>query len=362
LAKDLAAQKGLSQLVYGLEPTGVYHKPLLEYLIRQGEVVVQVSNVAVEHNRRLLDGRWDKNDTSDTANVADLVSQARCLFPDSPTQDLRELRTFVRFRARMKKHEHALRMRIRNNLVAQYFPELELAYTQNGGDKLVVAIVRSCFDPAEIARMDFDAFWEKIAEPTWRQHQQKRARAVWEAAATSIGCILDNAARIEARFLAKSLDVLRVDLDRYQMSMIETAQRLPGYDNVTSIPGVGPVLASMILAAIGDPCRFEHPRQVLRLAGLDLCARRSGKTSDQAIARISKQGKPALRYALVQAAMIASRSHPAIRSYYSKWLNGREHERGIQLKMRVKLASKLLVVAWTLMKRGDMFRPDPFMD
>ena len=128
------------------------------------------------------------------------------------------------------------------------------------------------------------------------------------------------------------------------------------------MPGVGPVIAAMILAAIGDPYRFQHPRQVLRLAGLDLCARRSGKSSDQAVPRISKQGNASLRYALVQAALIAGSRHRVMRTYFSKLLEGREQERGIRRKMQVKLAAKFLVIAWTLMRRGDTFRPEPFMD
>lgn len=75
---------------------------------------------------------------------------------------------------------------------------------------------------------------------------------------------------------------------------------------------------------------------------------------------ISKQGKAALRYALVQAAMVASSLNPDIRSYYSKLLKGRELERGIKLKMQVKLAAKLLVVAWTLMRRKEQFNPSCF--
>jgi hypothetical protein len=34
-----------------------------------------VAGKAVKDNRELLDGRWDKNDTKDSANVADPVSQ-----------------------------------------------------------------------------------------------------------------------------------------------------------------------------------------------------------------------------------------------------------------------------------------------
>jgi transposase len=76
---------------------------------------------------------------------------------------------------------------------------------------------------------------------------------------------------------------------------------------------------------------------------------------------ISKQGKAALRYALVQAAMVAAAKNPTVRTYFSKLLKGREFERGINLKMKVKLAAKMLVIAWTLMKRNETFKPSCFM-
>ena len=68
-----------------------------------------------------------------------------------------------------------------------------------------------------------------------------------------------------------------------------------------------------------------------------------------------------LRYALVQASIVASRTNAVTRTYFSRLLKGREHERGIKLKMHVKMASKLLVVAWTLMKRDETFDPAIFI-
>jgi len=38
-------------------------------------LVVYVTNEAIKKNRALLDGRWDKNDTKDAANVADLIPE-----------------------------------------------------------------------------------------------------------------------------------------------------------------------------------------------------------------------------------------------------------------------------------------------
>ncbi len=57
-------------------------------------------------------------------------------------------------------------------------------------------------------------------------------------------------------------------------------------------------------------------------------------------------GKADLRYALYQAAFIASLSNKGFMTYYTNKLRGRQREKGISTKMRVKLAAKLLVIAW----------------
>ena len=76
-AKALRVQHSLTKVVFGLEPTANYHKPLGEFLITRLQTVVLVSGNAVKKNRELLDGRWDKHDTKDSANVADLISQGK---------------------------------------------------------------------------------------------------------------------------------------------------------------------------------------------------------------------------------------------------------------------------------------------
>ncbi len=110
-------QHGLSENVFGVEPTGNYHKPLGSYLVNANHHVVLVSGQAVKNNRILLDGRWDKHDTKCAANVADLISQGKCLFYDSPPEAIVELRSLLSLRRRLKKEEHSLRMRIRNSLL-----------------------------------------------------------------------------------------------------------------------------------------------------------------------------------------------------------------------------------------------------
>ena len=44
-------------------------------------------------------------------------------------------------------------------------------------------------------------------------------------------------------------------------------------------------------------------------------------------------------------------------TYFTNKLKGREKEKGIGTKMRVKLSAKMLVIAWTLMRKKGMFDP-----
>lgn len=99
---------GLEDKVFGFEPTANYHKPFGEHLVESGQKVVLVSGVAVNKNRELLDGRWDKNDTKDPANVADLISQGKFLYYDHPVMPLRDLRNLLSLKRRLKKQEHGV--------------------------------------------------------------------------------------------------------------------------------------------------------------------------------------------------------------------------------------------------------------
>ena len=61
---------------------------------------------------------------------------------------------------------------------------------------------------------------------------------------------------------------------------------------------------------------------------------------------------------MYQAAFIASTKNQEFIIYYTNKLRGREKEPGIKTKMRVKLSAKLLIIAWTLMKKREPFNPD----
>jgi transposase len=352
----LKVYHNLKKIVFGMEPTANYHKPLGEHLIKCGHNVVLVSGLAVSKNREMLDGRWDKNDIKDPGNIADLISQGKCLYYDYPSMELRDLRNLVSLKRRLKKQEHGVKVRIRNHLLAQYFPELDRYFGGAGSEGL--AIVKWCLDPSVIAGLEYDEFAHLVAPRIRSMGQQKRLKAIWEMAADSIGCEVGQALDFEAKLMVEYLQQVRESISAIDDRIEEICLGFPEYSYLLSIPGFGPDVSSKVLGAIGNPFRFNNGKQVLKLTGYDLSASRSGKTSDTAVPVISKRGKAYLRYALYQAAFVASTRNRHFIIYYTNKLRGREREKGIKTKMRVKLAAKMLIIAWTLMKKKELFDPE----
>ena len=354
-AEALRVRHGLKKVVYGMEPTANYHKPLGEYLITKGRTVVLVSGVTVKRNRESLDGRWDKHDVKDSANVADLISQGKCLYYEYPSAELRGLRGLLSLKKRLKKQEHGYKVRIRNHLIAQYFPEMDRDYERLGAEGL--SIVRWCFPPSQMTELDIEPFIQRVTSRRIRMEKRRRLEEVWEKAGESIGCDGVPGVEHEARVMVEGLRQIREMIQETEGKIQELCEQFPEYQYLLTIPGFGPDVSAKVLGAIGEADRFQNGKQVLKLAGLDLSADRSGKDSDKAIPEISKRGKADLRYALYQAALIASTKNQDFMRYYARKLEGRQKEKGIQTKMWVKLSAKMLLIAWTLMKKKEAFDP-----
>jgi transposase len=104
-----------------------------------------------------------------------------------------------------------------------------------------------------------------------------------------------------------------IDAVARQMAEVERDLRLLARSDrrllaLQTIYGVGPIVACHLLAEIGDARRFRRADQIVRVAGLDPVVLDSAESKRRG--RLSKQGSPHLRWALVQAAQHAA-IHPA---------------------------------------------------
>ena len=105
-------------------------------------------------------------------------------------------------------------------------------------------------------------------------------------------------ANVEAMFAL--IAVLDEQLATIDAELRQRARNDPRLQALCTIFGVGPVLAAHILAEVGEAGRFRRARQLVRVAGLDPVVSESAESRRRG--KLSKQGSPELRWALVEAA------------------------------------------------------------
>jgi transposase len=120
------------------------------------------------------------------------------------------------------------------------------------------------------------------------------------------GLELEPAIRLVLDSLLGVIDDIDRGLEPLDHELRQRAKHDPRLRALQGIYGVGPIVASHLLAEIGDAHRFRRARQVVRLSGLDPVVLESGETKRRG--RLAKAGPPLLRWALVEAAKHGRRS------------------------------------------------------
>jgi transposase len=105
------------------------------------------------------------------------------------------------------------------------------------------------------------------------------------------------AARVAS--LRRLIDMLTFEIDTAGRRVQARLRDHPGWRAIQALPGVGPVLASVFVAEIGDVTRFAGPDQLTCWAGLTPKHRESDTTVHRG--RITKQGNRAVRWAAIEA-------------------------------------------------------------
>ncbi|SLN15250.1 Transposase IS116/IS110/IS902 family protein [Roseovarius litorisediminis] len=123
--------------------------------------------------------------------------------------------------------------------------------------------------------------------------------------------------------------------------------------NIMTIPGIGPLISTAIVAAIGKGEVFDRGRDFAAWVGL--VPRQFNTGGKTILGRISKRGNSYLRMLLVQAAnVILMRPHRWDSLGLGPWLRG-VVARMPHNKAAVALANKLARTAWSVLRYGSKY-------
>jgi transposase len=123
--------------------------------------------------------------------------------------------------------------------------------------------------------------------------------------------------------------------------------------NITTIPGVGRLTATIVLAETNGFELIKNKSQLVSYAGLDVREKQSG-TSVNGKPRISKKGNKYLRKAMFFPAMSAVKYVPNYEELYARMVS----KNGIKMKGLVAVQRKLLELIYTLFKNKTTYEKD----
>jgi len=120
---------------------------------------------------------------------------------------------------------------------------------------------------------------------------------------------------------------------------------------LTSIPGIGFIGASTLIAEIGDVHDFEDADKLTKWAGLTPSVYQSANVTRTG--SITKQGSRHIRWILVELGHVAIRSPGWIRTFFERLMPKKGYKKAI-----VAVARKMLRIVWHLLVHDEVFVDD----
>jgi transposase len=160
--------------------------------------------------------------------------------------------------------------------------------------------------------------WQQRIQAQLYHHGVARRRALLGAANRTWleGLELPGAACTQLEVALSMVDELAELLRPLDRELRAYARRQPGCRALQAHYGIGELTAVTILAELGDARRFRSSSRAVRYAGMDITVAESDRR--RAPGHLSRQGPPALRWALYEAAQVARRPRSPDRDYYEQ--------------------------------------------
>ncbi len=282
--------------------TGIYHLPVLTYLQERGIFVAVINPylMKVYRNGDLRKVKTDKIDAKIIANYG--IEHWFTMKEFQASEDIySELKLLgQQYRHYMKLHIMSLHEL--THLLDYTMPGIKsmLASWNEGTrrDKLSDFVERFWhFDMITVhSEHEFIKQYQLWAKEKKYHQSQDKAKAIYSMALNSIPTLSSETPSVkmlvtEAVRVLKEVDAtLSTILSRMQ----ELAKSLPEYSVVREMGGVGDVLASKLIAEIGDVRRFHSGKALIAYAGIDTPPYESGQFVGSN-RKITKRGSAALR-------------------------------------------------------------------
>src|SRR3989304_8329607 len=338
---------GNSDVVFGMEATGIYSLPLYSALTRDG-YKVKLYNPIQTNGFRKMNVRKTKTDPIDAAILADLL---RFSEPPqvNPIKDLNlyQLRELVRIRDRLIDKQTVCKVQLVRN-IDTVWPDYSSVMKRATG-ATSIAILKKYSVPSKVRAESFENFYELVKKKSRSKISRTTSEELYNHAWISLTIPeLDSIISVEIKTLITELELYDEQIRSIEKRIDQMMKLIDS--KIMSIPGIGDILGPMILGEIGDADRFSTAKKLIAFAGLDPVVSQSGRFENKS-GPISKRGSPLLRKALFLAANVARQNDDNLKRFYDKKISeGKHHFSALNA-----VAAKLLRIVYWVLKNNKEY-------
>ena len=339
------------KILIGLEFAGQYGYTFAHDLALRGYPIVNVLPSVTKRMKEVEDNSPLKTDAKDAALIARLVAEGKFVrFPllDPGYAALRYL-TMNRHRLAVEGVRYKNRL---NALLDLGWPEFLPLFNNNLMATTPIALLGRWPMPEDLLSANPRTVLRFVKEVSRNHFGKERVRALLALARETVGVRTGGGERrVEILQVLDRLQLVREQTAEVEILLGAAVESCSPARALATVPEVSIVCAASIVSELGAPEDYEHPRQVLKLAGMNLVEKSSGMLKGRK--KQSKRGRPLLRrqlYLLGGRWCRADRGR--YRSYYDALLarNG-----GLRTKAVCAVARKLVPMLLAVMQSGEPF-------
>lgn len=292
-----------SEVYIGMESTGHYSDNLLHFLYEKGFTIYVMNPKLTSDIRKSTSLRKTKTDKIDSRAIANIVRTHREEFTPFTIKSyhISELKSLTRYRQGLVSDRSRLKNSVKR-LVNILFPEYDELFSDIHGETSYV-ILNEFPGNNKLAEANIIRLTNIILKASNGRYGREMAEKIRRLARSSIGTnsevkseeLRDTIERV------RQLSVKIAELDRRIDEMMKEVD-----SPISTIPGIGKVLAAMIISETGNIARFKNSDKLVAYAGISPTIYQSGQYKAPN-ARMEKRGSRQLRYAIMQAAEHAAR-------------------------------------------------------
>ena len=339
-----------------LEATGNYSIPLVNSFHNAGYNVVVLNPLETSlHKRKSI--RKVKTDPRDTFRIAKVYYMNEYDYYHPIPDEIMQLRHLSRQLASLDASLVEIKQKFLSTLDLIFPGYCSIFY--NPCCKTSLKLLALYPSPNQILAADVDTLFSifKMSKRSDQWCYDKQNILISKAKESLTLQSAQGSLDICIRTYIRIIEMFSSEISGIRTHMINIAKRLPAYDLLLSIPGVGSITALTILAEIGDIRNFKSSKQLVAYAGLDPAVHQSGSFRASRC-KISKRGTPYLRKALYQATVsgIAMYRHgvanPTLYTYYKSKI-----DQGKPTKVAIIAScNKLLRIIFAMLTNGEFYR------